>query len=511
MASRRLRKRRSLRSNDVRDWTYLLPIFFALPLTYVAWRVHQALFLSDVHARLVSEALIFLQHGRFQSVHFIFPSLPLFITAFTPSPWMLSLYAALAGGVTFWMIWRHLHRTNCSTLLKITLLFAFATIPPVVFLFTQSITDAIALMLFALAWRAFLRFFLQHITWAGFASGLLLGLAFFFNLNAFLWGIMFGFSVFGVVHFSRQVPQNQERGASYAMAMIIAFPVVYIFLSWCYVSWLSYGHPLQFLDAAIIPAHGFLSSHNDAVYTFPDALRITLDDFFRQPLTFATFILLVLSSSVWLAVPLAAISGIALFRGFGLVIYTEAMAIGTFAVLALIALPISLQKHWRAFLLSSAIIQIALAPFLPIRTAEIHEWREVLITGTPRQTDVLDQLAAESMANAPAFRILADDRSAYRLIARAGTARPFLLPGDATYTEAMISPILFVDYILVADDPSPLDNLSRLYASDPPGGFVLSSHWQGWRLYRRVGIPAILPEELLVNPQDLDIESINGG
>ncbi len=502
MASHRLRNRLPLRSYRAQDLTYVLPLLFALPLAYVSWSAHQALFLSDVHARLVSEALIFLQHGRFQSVRFIFPSLPLFITTLTPTPLMLSFYASLAGGVTFWMIWRHLHRTNCSLLLNITLLFAFATTLPIVFLFTQSITDAIALMLFTLAWRAFLRFFIQHITWAGFASGLLLGLALFFNLNAVLWGIMFGFSVFGVVHFSRQVPQNQERGASYAMAMIIAFPAVYIFLSWCYVSWLSYGHPLQFLDAAIIPAHGFLSSHNDAVYTFPDALRITLDDFFRQSLTLATFILLVFSSTVWLAVPLASILGIALFRGFGLVVYTEAMAIGTFAVLALMALPIRLQKHWRAFLLSTAIIQIALAPFLPVRTVEINEWRHALTSGVAQQNDFLDQLAASRMANAPAFRILADNRSAYRLIARAGTSRPFLLPGDATYTEAMISPHLFVDYILVAVHPSPLDNLSRLYATQPPTDFVLSSHWPGWRFYRRVGVPAILPDELLINPQE---------
>jgi len=500
MASVDSQMRRPLRLEGDRNWSYLLPFLFAIPEVYLAWASYHALFLSDTNARLIAKTLILLDHGALKSIGFFFPPLPLLLTAISPTPLGVSLLSSLAGGVALWIIWRYLVRTKTPVIFRITLIFAFMTIIPIAFLFTQSLTDAIELMFFTFAWRAFLQFFLKDITWSGFVAGMLLAVAFSFNITALLWGILFGVGAFGLAKFSRRVSRRKDPGSGYVMAMIIVFPVVYIFFSWCYISWINYGDPFRFLHNAVIPIFGYLYPSGQIVSTFKDALYLTLEVFLRQPLNLALYGILLLTSTLWVAVPGVAITGIAFLHSFNLVVYSEGLATGTFLVMALMALAPRMPVQREAFLLFAALFQALVSPFLPVHTPEINQWREVIFSGAPRNEDILEQLTADRLAQVSSGRILTDNRSAFRLIARAGSAKPFLLPTDATYAEAVIYPKGFVDYVLVSETPSPVDYLSRLYARDPPKSFVMSSHWPGWILYRRTNAPAILPEDIFEKP-----------
>jgi hypothetical protein len=87
--------------------------------------------------------------------------------------------------------------------------------------------------------------------------------------------------------------------------------------------------------------------------------------------------------------------------------------------------------------------------------------------------------------------VLTDDRHAYRIIALAGTACPFILPPDPIFDLAVSQPARFVAYVLVPDTgdgfPTPLE---ARYRQRPPTGFRLEITWPGWKLYRKVS-----PEE----------------
>ncbi len=476
-----------------------LILIFACPLLYLAWAASHAHFIGDINARILAEALILIQHKPFDTIGFVYPNLLVLLAALAPSPLGLSVMGALAGGVTVWMIWRHLYRGTLSTLSRVLFTITFLFTIPILYLFTQSLPDALALMLFAFAWRAFLRFFLGRITWAGFASGLILGLTLFFNLNAIVWGVAFSAGVFGLIQFSHRLPQSKHPGASYGMAMIIAFPVLYIFFSWLYLSWIRFGDIWAFLGNSILPVQGYLKAPGEPVFTMKEAAFITLGEMFYQPLVLAIFSVLIASNALWLAALAIAFSSITLFRGLGLVLYTEPLAIAVFAILALMAIPPRLSRPWRFFLTAAAMVQLVLTPTFTIPSADVQAWHTAILTLTPRPQDILEEQVARAMARAHPASILADHRTIYRYIARAGTSRPFLLPEDANFKEAMVYPPAFVSYILIAENPPPQDAISASYLRTPPRGFVLSAHWPGWRLYRRIDAPDLFPPDLGLN------------
>ncbi|MFN3929510.1 MAG: hypothetical protein ACK4OK_07745, partial [Thermoflexus sp.] len=117
---------------------------------------------------------------------------------------------------------------------------------------------------------------------------------------------------------------------------------------------------------------------------------------------------------------------------------------------------------------------------------EPARWWNALNAG-PLPEDQIEQRMARYLARLPCGSILADDREAFRLIARAGTACPFVLPPDPIFEMAVVAPERFVSYVLVAEHPTRLlGPLEARYRDRPPKGFVAELSWPGWRLYRRI-------------------------
>lgn len=115
-----------------------------------------------------------------------------------------------------------------------------------------------------------------------------------------------------------------------------------------------------------------------------------------------------------------------------------------------------------------------------------------MLTGVPRQEDRFELEIGRRLQQAPPRQVLTDDRSAYRLIARTGTARPFLLPPDPEFLLALNAPEAYVDYILLPTDSVPgVDLVADRYSRRPPDGFVVDATWPGWVLYRRETAPSL--------------------
>ena len=477
----------SLKSVD-RSW--LLQFLFAIPLLYLGWMSWKLRFLSDDSARLISKALIYTEHGRLPYLGLAYPNIPLLMTAVLPSPLFLSILSALAGGVTYWMIWRHFRRTTLSSFLLVVMLFSLAINMLIGFSFTQSLVDAYLLMLFAFIWRALLRFVVGRVTWMGFIAGLLMALAFFFNVSALTWGVTTGLSTFALLR-ARAELQGDDPAASYAVAGIIAFPVIFIALSWFYVSWMWRGNVLAFLYDAAVPVFDYLDPQSEAVYTFATTLRALMRELAMQPLAVVIFVLLILQTRDWLAPPLTVLASIITLRAYGFNIYSEALSIGTFSIMALMSLPRSLSRGKRAILLLAALLQIVVTLLVSPASPEIQKWRDIILANTPSEEDVFEQDIALLLAKAPPRSILADDDGVYRFIARGGTAIPYLLPGDIAFAEAKVYPKLYVDYIVVADPPPPTDEISIYFGKRPPEGFKLALEWPGWKVYQRRGAPGL--------------------
>ncbi|NPA93267.1 MAG: hypothetical protein GXO56_06270 [Chloroflexi bacterium] len=447
--------------------------------------------MSNLHAHLVSKALIAISRGHLEFIGFSYPPFPFLLTAVHPTTLTPSLWAALASGVLLWTLWEQLSDIEVPVILRAALVLVFVAPAPTAFLLTQSLNGAFSLMFYALAWRSFLRFIKERLTWAGFNGGLWLGIAFFFNVYALFWGILYAASTFLLYRLYHTAKQREERQTVWAMGFILIFPPLLTFSAWSYLSWIFTGSPLQFLKDPSGPIYAFFRPNAASTYTLWQAAKLTAVDLFRLPVVWVAGILCALDSWIWGAVYALIIVGITLMRSWGFV-YPEALAQGTFMIMVLMALPTRLTRPRRILLALAVVLQAILVVLMPSRTPEVRAWQNALTADHPAVQDQLEEAIAQQLAKAPRHSILADDRNAYRFIARGHTAEPYLLPMDATYTTAVVNPQEYVSYVLVAEKQTPGEPLGTRYAYQAPPGFVLSATWPGWRLYRRKDAPPLL-------------------
>ena len=175
-------------------------------------------------------------------------------------------------------------------------------------------------------------------------------------------------------------------------------------------------------------------------------------------------------------------------RAYGMV-YPTYFALGTYTVVALAALSPRLPRHAWPFFLAVALLHLFMGTRAPVG-GEMRRWLRVMRSGQPAATDVEERRIGAYLATLPPRSVLLDDRIAYRIVARTGTARPFLLPADELYPLAESQPAAFVRYVLVPAQPAggPGSRLAA-YAVTPPRGFDLQAEWPHWRLYVRRGLP----------------------
>ena len=95
----------------------------------------------------------------------------------------------------------------------------------------------------------------------------------------------------------------------------------------------------------------------------------------------------------------------------------------------------------------TGLLQFGLGWVTPLR-GDAAAWHRAVTSGVARPGDVEEMAVAQAMVSRPPHSTLVDDRAAYRIIARTGTARPFVTPVDALYSLALSQPARVVPSML---------------------------------------------------------------
>lgn len=465
-------------------------LLFSLPFLGVALLVHRLAFLSNMHAHIVEKALLAADRLRLEVIGFLYPPLPFLSVLVFPRSWMPSVLASIAAGGIAWLLWYDLERTGLPRLWRMLLTVSVVATPTALYLATQAYPEVLALHLVVVAWHYYWNFVRYGHTFSGFVAGLVLGLAFYANFYAFLYAI----TLAGLVPLFRRSADDsrQRRGhwATLSQMLVTVFPALWTAASWTYINWVFTGNPFTYLAG---PVAAVIDSLH---WRAPLAERLEWLREFALELLAQPLLLAVLALNAWRhprrVVVLALLATLpSLIRLAGLA-YGLPLALGTYTLLALLALPERLPRWVGPFLVLFALLQGISGTALVLREAEVRQWEHVLTTGQARTSDLDERALATALRQAPPRSILADDRGAYRLIARTESARSFLLPADADFPLALGSPKDRVQYILVSPSAPEDDVVSAQFRFGPPPGFVVDGFRADWIVYRRQDAPSLL-------------------
>jgi len=451
----------------------------ALPFLVIGYLANQSLFISNHHAHLIEKALMVRDRGRVELIGFVYPPLPFFLLLPRPHPMLATALAALAGGATLWVLWHEVNRLPFPRLVQVLLLLLPMSAPGLLYLASQSMGDILALLLFLIAWKEYLAFTREGHTRSGFIAGLALGCAFFVNYYAVLYAIPYALLV-------PLFLKERRPSAAMAGAFVLFFPVLLAVGAWCYISWVFTSDPLRFLHDPGSCLFVYARPGGDMLpIGWPLALRAAIRDLFIAPLYLVTALVMAWKWPSRLPIFLIPLLLITAARAFGM-LYPEHFAIGTYTVVALAAMnPRMSSRLWPVFLIAAA-LHLVVGSVIPPQ-GELAVWSQAIRTGQAAAKDYEEQTIGTYLAQMPQRSVLLDDRIAYRIVARAGTARPFLLPADALYPLAESQPVRFVSYVLVPAQPlaSVGGRLASVYPTEPPLGFRLKTVWSNWLLYER--------------------------
>lgn len=448
----------------------------SLPYLLLGLEATRLGFLSNDHAHLIEKALLVRDRGRVEWIGFAYPPLPVLLLLPWPYPQAAVALAALSAGMLAWGVWKRLEHLAFPPSVRVGLLIAVMVTPSSLFLATQSFSTALALLLFFSAWMQYLRFTRDGQTDAGFIAAMLIALGFFASFYAPFFAMAFALSTPLFV-------RPRSRTHQLAMLLVLLFPSAVAVGSWMYLSWLFTGDPLRFvydpgssLLAAFRPEEAFMDLHAIAqeslrrLMSAPLYLGVGALIAYYQPSRLLSYLIpLMLTLGAWT-------------MGW---IVPRAFDQSLRFLFALAGIPIRTPRRLGWLLLILALLQVV-ADGPTLISGEPARWWSALWTG-PLPKDLEEQRIAADLAGLPCASVLADDREAFRLIARAGTACPFVLPPDPIFEMAVVRPERFVSYILVAERPTGWPGpLEARYRDRPPEGFVPELAWPGWRWYRRV-------------------------
>jgi len=405
--------------------------------------------LSNTHAQYLSKVLQALARGRFEAIGFSYPPLPLFLLLPWPKPWATVLLGALGLAGVLYLVKEEIQKRKQRFLLALPVTFFLSPIP--VELIVKDYAQVMALFLLLLAWKFYIRWLEKRLIFFGFASGLTLGVAIYVTPLALLFALIFamGFGLFG-----------KWPLATWATGgLILFFPVAIGIGAWAYLAWLFKGSGVFLYDGLQHPAPPFwvlLAS---------------------TPVYWAVALIILARPSVQSFVYLSPLVALGLANQLGMG-YTLAAGVGLLGFFALSGMPRRVPVWGKALFVAASLAQ------------GVWLWRTVpLPQVTPEET--IEMAIGRALTHATAQDILTDDSTAYRFVARAGTARIFLLPYDPGYSLALSAPSLFVRYVLVCRGPSALYSL---YWESPPKDFYAEWSFSGCKFYRKRGAPPLYAE-----------------
>ena len=434
-------------------------VFFLVAAALV-YRADISLWLSHHHAHVIEKALLAVDRGRVEIVGFVYPPLPFLLLLPRPSAALAGLLAAGCGAMVVWLLTRTLAQLSLPRPAALIMVLGLAT-PSMFFLFTQSLWEALLLVLLLVAWVQSIEFIWRGNVRAGAVAGITLGIAFMANYYALLFAVPYALTALLFV-------RTNKRGAGPAGAFMLLFPVVAGLLSWMYLSWVFTGDAWSFTRDPGSSMFAFLRSEGaDLPTDWAAALSATGRDLAMAPLYLVMAVVV-----AWyrpLRLPVLLVFGVFVLglRTFGFVL-PDYFATVTFTMVALAAMPARLPRYVWPLVLLTALLQCGLGWLTPLR-GEASAWQHAVASGVPASADVEELAVAQSVAARPPYSTLVDDRTGYRIIARAGTGRPFVTPVDPLYRLALSQPARFVSGMLTRTSASGApDGPGRAVAGAPP-------------------------------------------
>jgi hypothetical protein len=420
----------------------------AVPLLVAGLLFTKAGLLSDVHAHFLAEALVINDRGASQLLSLIYPPLPLLLL--TPFPYQS--VAVLLGVLALFgiaaLLLRDAWREEKWYLLAVVPLVLLT--PASLELASAHYNEAIGLLLLLVAWRWFVRWVDTGITAYGFQSGLILALGVFASPLVFPLALILGGApaLFKGAHLS-----NYFTGW-----LILTFPALLAIVGWAFAGWVFTGSFEQTPVALVAPPESFAEVvAYSIVFLAAASLAVVLGAWRMAALMIAPLVLLALSS----------------FVGIG---YTFALGVLLLTLFSLAVLPPFPDRSSQLLMVTAAALQLVVlwvaAPWPFPSTISEADYEEIAL--------------GEQLREVAPGRVLTDTGDAYRLIARAGTARPFLLPSDAVaYNTTLTSAMLYVDFVLLRPESETAHAVR--FDDAPPAGFYPDWQWRSYRMYRRQG------------------------
>lgn len=457
-------------------WEGIAICGLSLPFLIVGAASLSSGFMSHEHAHLIEKALLVRDRGRLEWIGFAYPPLPVLMLLPWPILPAAVILASLSGGLLAWSVGRRLQVLPFPPWIRAGLLLSFMGMPTILFLATQRFGTTLALVLFLWAWQAYLTFTRHGRTDAGFLAALIIGFAFYASFYAPAFALTFALAAPLFAH-------TRDPRHTLAILMVLAFPTAMTVGAWIYLSWLFAGQPLAFLYD---PGSSLLIAFRpDEAFSTPGAMvQELVQRLLNTPLYIGVGILIARLQPRRLPaylIPLLLMVGAWSLGG----VFPRELSVALGALFALSGIPARTPPRRGIPLMVLALLQLGVDGF-STRYGERERWWAALWAEKPSTADAVEEEIAARLAHLPCGSVLADDRQAYRLIARAGTACPFVLPPDPTFQLAVSRPERFVRWLLVAESPQgaigPLEARYRLRA---PPGFMLEASWPGWHLYRR--------------------------
>jgi len=457
------------------SWYGTILSIFVLSLPYLlAGEIGYSLgFLSHDHAHLLAKALMVRAAGRLEWLGFVYPPLPVLALIPFPTVHVAILLTAVCGGIIAWMVWLQLGRLRLDLWARVGILLGVMAACSSIYLASQNLSAVLALVLFLLAWPKFLAFTRFHQADAGFIAAIIMGVAFFASFYAPLFAL--GFTLLAPFFARLRSPQ---QGLAFILTLI--FPTLGVIGAWMYLAWLFTGNPSSFLydpgssllalfrpDEAFLSGRAMVSELFKRLLQAPLYLGVGVLVAWKQP---GRVLVYLLPTMVMVA---------AWAMGW---VFPLAFSIALLTLFALIGLPPEFPRRFQWLLLLGAVLQMVLS-WLGTPIGEEALWKKAMFNGTLPEVMVEEPVIGQYLARLPCGSVLADDREAYRLIARAGTACPFVLPAYPKYGLALGQPARFVQYILISENRNEwLGSLSQRFIRGPALGFETVMRWKAWRL-----------------------------
>ncbi len=408
-------------------------------------------YLGDAHAQFLAEALVLVDRGRFELSILAYPPLPLILLVVYPAVIAPICWGALFTGALAESLARSAaHTQNYARLWLLGLLF----LTPLAFtLSIDHFYEAMGLWLLFLAWRRWTGWLRTDITGYAFRAGLLIALAEYVTPLALLLALSFG----AVLPLFR--PLSMRKFLS--VWLVLVFPPLISRLTIVGLGAIFTGAPAWSYRELI----GQVPALVDVLMVSPLYLLVGAALLFARPR----------GRTLAYGLPLAAL---AVAAGLGLK-FSLPFAVALLCLTAVGALPPRMPRRVQVGLAAAVLIQgIVLWSVLP--------WS----VESPAARASAEQAVAEALRQRPDGSVLTDPETTARLVARTGTARPFVVPIDPGYPAAALTPAAFVDYILIGSSAS----LAQQYGDRNSRHFA--PVWAGadYRLYRRADTPATAPD-----------------